>query len=127
MKRYISSAVRDISQESPGIRLRLARDIATDPKILRRLVDSDTDPDIRNDAQITLNKIAWGEKLLRRTDIDPELLASVVRVSGCDGAHYRYYVAQHPNTSDATLVHLLNDNSREVRREAERALKERGL
>jgi pimeloyl-CoA synthetase len=124
MKRYISAAIKDITQEDINFRGRVAWNICTDRRVLRHLAENDPDSGVRKSAQDTLDSIAWGEDFLKKTNIDPDVLDAIAMSSGC---HLRYYVALHQDTSDSTLMSLAKDSVAEVREAALSNLRSRGL
>lgn len=124
MKVYIKSSIKDVSEESPFDRNRVAVDITADPRTLQQLAESDPEPLIRENAKYTLDGIEWGKDFLTRTGADPEILDELACSSG---STVRYYIARHPNTSEITLRRLANDTIDAVRQAARETLRSQGL
>lgn len=123
MKRYISAAVRSLSEESKNVRQSLARDIRTSPGDLARLFE---DPDIDVVAGVAKNprtphdvlyKLAtadnaWLRKQLCRNSNLPEDVALVL--ADDPDEYVREELAHNPNLSLAVINKLANDQENRV-------------
>lgn len=136
MKRYIKSAILNISDEHPDTRFDIAVDEDTDWELLKDLIhDSDSwvrgaafhNPNIPIPVLVEYSNYS-DPAIMINIALNPNTPSNILnRYSYSANSQIRINVAMNPNSSTETLQRLTTDRDWMVREKAEKQLMDRGV